>query len=271
MHVVFLTDGDSKLCGDISWEPHCIVNPFIEGPPTQRLEQNLSEFSRLSDRFNYLETVLDFHVYGLGIRGQMIQDIYIGHEGDAIYGITLENKTIKLLGGKDRVDLFEVYDRPDFALAEKYKGFYSNGKLNTRDCVGWYPITISTETLEDLRSKESDLGLYYTINRWVNCKVMPENISFGLSIDQMLSRLNSIIKWEKLLGACYHNIEQFTSVDEIPLIMNKVITGVEAPFAKHYLYLLNCILQKNDDIEMERLFLTIRYLIAHEIRRCKQE
>lgn len=247
-----------------------MVNPAIAGAPTALLEQNLAEYSRLANRFNYLEMVLQFCTFGLGVNGNMIQDIYIGHDDDSIYGITLENQYIKLLGGKERVDLFDVYDRPEMAIADKYKGYYSNGKLNTRDCIGWYPITLPKEALDELKNREMDLGLYYTINRWVNCKALPEGIVFGLTIDQMLARLDTIIKWEKLLGACYHNIERYTRIDEIPLVMNKIITGVEAPYVKHYLYLLNSVLQKNDDIDMEYLFLTIRYLIAHDIRRCKQ-
>lgn len=271
MFVDFLADGESKICGEISWEPHCIINPDISGPPTPKLTQNLDEYSRLANRFNYLETLLQFSTLGLGVNGDMIQDIYIGHDDDSIYGITLEGQHIKLLGDKERVDLFEIYDRPEMSIADRYKGYYSNGKLNTRDCTGWYPITIPVDTLADLKSKEADLGLYYIINRWVNCKTPLDSATFGLTVDQMLARLDTIIKWEKLLGACYYNIEQYKDIDEVPLIMNKIITGVEAPYAKHYLYLLNCVLQKNDDIEMEHLFLTIRYLIAHDIRRCKQE
>jgi hypothetical protein len=271
LYVEFFREGDGTIQGEVTWEPHCIINPEIVGTTSEKLEKNLEEFTRLLNRYNYLEVLLHFMPLGIGVAQDVIQDIYIGQDRTEIYGITLEHQYIKLLGGKDRVDLFNVYDQPDIATTTKFRGYYSNGKLNLRDCIPWYPITIPESSLIELKEKERDLGMYFTINRWVNNKFLPESIDFGLTTDQMIGRLDAIVKWEKLLGACYHNVEKYSSIEEVPMVMNQIITGVESSYARHYLYLLNCILQKSDDIAMENLFLTIRYLLAHEIRRCEQK
>jgi len=268
MTALFYEEGGFRVVCDYVCNSACFENPHLDGPEgvevPARVTENLALLTKTLTRHNYLEVIDSFIEYGLENNGTFLSGIYVGKGTDAIYGVTIDGKTIELLTHKKRVDLFTVVDAPSSSVLSTYEGLYSSSsKLNLRDCIGYYPLKMDTEARKHFESEEASLSFYSYLNDWVNNRQVVQEINFGLTIDDMLKAINVAIDWKKLFGALYYNKEGYTEASEIPLIQQKVIRSVDPKYLPYYIYLMNLVLHHQDDSQTRSMLYHVRYMLAH--------